>query len=90
MSITLSEKDRHGYIKDYDGGTLMQCVLYPKVDYLNITGMVQRQRTALKKAADERAAFTNKVYPGLTIFDVRTLICYSVLLCSLYCCLDEK
>eukprot|EP00741_Cyanophora_paradoxa_P007204 tig00001085_g6970.t1 len=43
--ITL-DKARYltGFIKDYSGVTLMQCYLYPKIDYLNITEMIQRQK----------------------------------------------
>ncbi len=33
-----------GYIKDYDGGTLMECEIHPEVNYLDIPGMVRRQR----------------------------------------------
>ena len=30
-------KDRwFGYIKDYDGGTLMECFIYPHMDYLRV------------------------------------------------------
>lgn len=25
------------YIKDYDGGTFMQCFIHPKMDYINIS-----------------------------------------------------
>ena len=26
-----------GYIKDYDGGTLMECYIHPALDYLNVS-----------------------------------------------------
>ena len=30
-------KDRwFGFIKDYDGGTLMECYIYPHMDYLRV------------------------------------------------------
>jgi histone acetyltransferase len=33
--ITLDRTVWAGYIKDYEGGTIMQCTMLPKVDYLN-------------------------------------------------------
>jgi hypothetical protein len=32
------------YIKDYDGGTLMECYIHPAVDYLHVQDIVNRQR----------------------------------------------
>ena len=38
-------KDRWvGYIKDYDGGTLMECAINRDIDYLDVPGMIQKQR----------------------------------------------
>lgn len=38
-------KSRHeGYIKDYDGGTLMECYVHPGMDYLNVPHIVAQQR----------------------------------------------
>ena len=42
---TTSPKEMwYGYIKDYDGGTLMQCEIHDEVNYLDIPGMVRVQR----------------------------------------------
>ena len=30
-----------GYIKDYDGGTLMECYIHPKVNYSAISQMIK-------------------------------------------------
>lgn len=46
-TITLPEHEYKGYIKDYDGGTLMECVFRPKIDYLNIPGLIKKQRAAI-------------------------------------------
>eukprot|EP00041_Stephanoeca_diplocostata_P030454 m.922494 g.922494 ORF g.922494 m.922494 type:complete len:163 (-) comp23759_c0_seq2:92-580(-) len=48
-NITLPKSATHGYVKDYDGGTPMQCVLHKGVDYLNIPWMLHRQRDAILK-----------------------------------------
>ena len=38
-------KDRWvGFIKDYDGGTLMECYIHPNVDYTDIKDTVAKQR----------------------------------------------
>lgn len=36
-----------GYIKDYDGGTLMECVMHPQVPYTRFPSMLRVQRLAL-------------------------------------------
>jgi len=33
-----------GYIKEYDGGTFMECYIHPKVDYNNISDMIKKQK----------------------------------------------
>ncbi|CBI17923.3 unnamed protein product, partial [Vitis vinifera] len=42
------EKDRwQGYIKDYDGGILMECKIDPKLPYTDLSTMIRRQRQAI-------------------------------------------
>ncbi|GKU86450.1 hypothetical protein SLEP1_g973 [Rubroshorea leprosula] len=42
------EKERwHGYIKDYDGGILMECKMDPKLPYTDLSSMIRDQRLAL-------------------------------------------
>ncbi len=43
-SVSLPRDRWVGYIKDYDGGTLMECVINPHVNYLDIPGLIARQR----------------------------------------------
>ena len=38
-----------GYIKDYDGGTLMECVIHAALPYLGLPSMVAAQRAALDR-----------------------------------------
>lgn len=33
-----------GFIKDYDGGTLMECYIHPGMDYLHVPQIVAKQR----------------------------------------------
>lgn len=60
----------YGYIKDYDGGTLMQCEIHRDVDYLDIPGMVRRQRKAIVDHLRQHPAFTS-AYPALAPDDPR-------------------
>lgn len=43
-SVNMHKKRWHGYIKDYDGGTLMECAIHMHVNYLDIPGMIKKQR----------------------------------------------
>ena len=33
-----------GYIKDYEGGTIMQCTMVDKVKYLDVANLISAQR----------------------------------------------
>jgi histone acetyltransferase len=56
-----------GYIKDYDGGTLMECKIHPLVNYLAVwdTLQMQLQITNLKL---KEISHSHEVHPGLTNF----------------------
>jgi histone acetyltransferase len=43
-SITLPREVWGGFIKDYDGGTLMECVLHPRLPYGDLAGMLRQQK----------------------------------------------
>ena len=45
--ITLARERWQGYIKDYDGGTLMECVMHPRVSYTALPDLIRTQRLAL-------------------------------------------
>ncbi|OJJ58982.1 hypothetical protein ASPSYDRAFT_178106 [Aspergillus sydowii CBS 593.65] len=48
--ITLDRSIWMGYIKDYEGGTLMQCSMFPRVRYLEVGRMLLKQKeTVLAK-----------------------------------------
>jgi histone acetyltransferase len=54
-------------IKDYEGGTLMECYINPNINYLEIPLMVKRQRKVMD---DKIAELTRQhaVHPGVTTF----------------------
>lgn len=53
-----------GVIKDYDGGTLMECVINQKIDYLAVRDITRQQREAI---LEKIKGMTNShiVHPGL-------------------------
>lgn len=55
-----------GHIKDYDGGTLMQCTVVPGVNYRRIYPMLHAHKIALVKEID-RVTGAGKSYPGLPV-----------------------
>lgn len=65
--ITLPRAVWAGYIKDYEGGTIMQCRMLPKVDYLNVQELIARQREAILAKIRELSK-SHVVHPGLPQF----------------------
>ena len=65
--ITLERSLWAGYIKDYEGGTIMQCAMLRKVDYLNKMNIIAQQREAVLAKIREKSR-SHIVYPGLTQF----------------------
>lgn len=64
--ITLPFERWQGYIKDYDGVTLMECVLHPKVDYLNIPMLLKAQKMSLVEKLKE-ISNSHIVFPGIDV-----------------------
>ncbi|OSD06821.1 Bromodomain-domain-containing protein [Trametes coccinea BRFM310] len=65
--ITLPRSRWAGYIKDYEGGTIMECKLLPKVDYLRWREITAQQREAVLNKIREKSR-SHIVYPGLPQF----------------------
>ncbi|KAH9931087.1 uncharacterized protein BXZ73DRAFT_47487 [Epithele typhae] len=65
--ITLDRAVWAGYIKDYEGGTIMECKLLPKVDYLSWRETAQQQREAVLTKIREKSR-SHIVYDGLPQF----------------------
>jgi histone acetyltransferase len=43
-TLFLPRERWYGYIKDYDGGTLMECYIHPTIDFTSVPAMVKAQR----------------------------------------------
>ena len=65
--ITLDRAAWAGYIKDYEGGTIMQCKLLPKVDYLSWREIVVQQREVVLNKIREKSR-SHIVYDGIPRF----------------------
>ncbi|GIL77551.1 hypothetical protein Vretimale_6843 [Volvox reticuliferus] len=65
--ISLERGRWQGFIKDYDGGTLMECVMHPQICYISLPDMIHAQRIALDDQI-RRLSQSHVVRPGLTHF----------------------
>lgn len=66
--INLPKSAYHGYIKEYEGATLMGCELNPKICYVEFSLVLKKQKEVIKKLIERRQQELSKVYPGLTCF----------------------
>lgn len=55
-----------GLIKDYDGGTLMQCSVIAGIDYLTWYNLLHSQKLSLISEIDHITKGCSKKYPGLS------------------------
>jgi histone acetyltransferase len=46
--VTLPKSSWMGYIKDYEGGTLMQCTMLPRIRYLEVGRMLLKQKQTVQ------------------------------------------
>ncbi|KAI1297257.1 Histone acetyltransferase KAT2B [Halotydeus destructor] len=66
--IALAKEAYLGYIKDYEGATLMECKLNPSIIYTQFTSVVRCQKELIKKLIADKQLETTKSYPGLKCF----------------------
>jgi hypothetical protein len=64
--ITLDKPIWMGYIKDYEGGTLMQCSMLPKVRYLEAGRMLALQKAAIMRRI-KQLTHSDVVHPALDV-----------------------
>ncbi|KAK1233163.1 histone acetyltransferase [Marasmius sp. AFHP31] len=65
--ITLDRSVWAGYIKDYEGGTIMQCTVLRKVDYLDRANITNLQQEAIMSKIRQMSR-SHVVHPGLPQF----------------------
>lgn len=54
-----------GYIKDYEGGTIMQCTMVPKVRYLDVYDTFRIQKKTIVEKI-QQISNSHKIHPGIT------------------------
>lgn len=57
-----------GFIKEYEGATLMHCELHPSIVYTQFSAVIRKQRDIIKLLISHRQQEIKKVHPGLTCF----------------------
>ncbi|XP_078436762.1 histone acetyltransferase of the GNAT family 1 isoform X2 [Wolffia australiana] len=62
--ITLDKEKWQGYLKEYDGGLLMECKIDPKLPFIDISTMIRRQRQAIDDKIRELSN-CHIIYPGI-------------------------
>jgi histone acetyltransferase len=65
--ITLDRSIWAGYIKDYQGATILQCTMIPKVNYLEKADLIAQQREAILTKI-RRMSKSHIVHAGLPQF----------------------
>lgn len=65
--ISLDRRIWVGYIKDYEGGTLMQCSMLPRIEYLKAQDLLTAQRQLILSKI-RAISKSHVVHPGLDVF----------------------
>ncbi|KAJ1978224.1 histone acetyltransferase [Dimargaris verticillata] len=68
--ISLDKSIWMGYIKDYEGGTIMQCSMIPRIRYLELNRVLEIQKRAIRHKIQAMSS-SHIVYSGLTCFQVQ-------------------
>ncbi|XP_064648356.1 histone acetyltransferase KAT2A-like isoform X2 [Lineus longissimus] len=66
--IKLQKSAYLGYIKDYEGATLMGCELNPRIPYTEFSQVICKQREIIKKLIERKRDEIRQIRPGLTCF----------------------
>jgi len=56
-SVSMNKDRWQGFIKDYDGGTLMECYIHPNYNYLSTRQIISYQRKYIVDRINERSRF---------------------------------
>lgn len=64
-----------GFIKEYEGATLMHCELHPCIVYTQFSSVIRKQKEIVKELIMQRQQEISKVHPALTCFKegIRTI-----------------
>ncbi|KAI8449158.1 Bromodomain-containing protein [Phakopsora pachyrhizi] len=68
--ITLDRSVWAGYIKDYEGGTIMHCAMLPRIKYLEVPMILAKQKQAIRGKI-KLVSQSHVIHKGLEIFKNR-------------------
>ncbi|KAI9596556.1 putative histone acetyltransferase [Syncephalis fuscata] len=71
--ITLERSRWMGFIKDYEGGTMMQCTMVPRVKYTEARQLIAEQKKAVVEMVRSHC-HSSIVHPGLSEFPIDPLL----------------
>ncbi|KAK4470433.1 hypothetical protein MN116_005987 [Schistosoma mekongi] len=63
--IRLARQAYLGYIKEYEGATLMGCELYPNIIYTRFSELIAKQKEVITRIIEKRRESLNQSYPGI-------------------------
>ncbi|CAH8514819.1 unnamed protein product [Schistosoma turkestanicum] len=63
--IRLARQAYLGYIKEYEGATLMGCELYPNIIYTRFSELIAKQKEVITRLIEKRRESVNQTYPGI-------------------------
>ncbi|CAH8855841.1 unnamed protein product [Trichobilharzia szidati] len=63
--IRLSRQAYVGFIKEYEGATLMGCELYPNIIYTRFSELIAKQKEVINRLIERRRESVNQAYPGI-------------------------
>ncbi|XP_046359409.2 histone acetyltransferase KAT2A-like isoform X1 [Haliotis cracherodii] len=66
--IKLPKSAYLGYIKDYEGATLMGCELNPRIKYTEFSQVIRKQKEIIKQIVEKKQEQLRKIYSGLSCF----------------------
>lgn len=68
MKLISISKSLLGYIKEYEGATLMHCELHPGIVYTQFSSVIRKQKEIIKELISQRQQDIQQIHPGLTCF----------------------
>lgn len=68
FDITLKEESYLGYLKDYEGATLMECQLLPNITHTQLTSVLHIQKTIIRRLILEKQNEMRRKYSGNSCF----------------------
>lgn len=69
--VTLDRSVWAGYIKDYEGGTIMHCQMVPRIEYLEVNDIIEQQKKAIFDHIQALNRDPATMYPGIDFDEIK-------------------